>query len=300
MPTVLERLPTRARVAMVRLRSLGDCVLTTPAIEILKQSRADLSLAVVVEPRFAPIFEGNSAIDALLAPKISALRVWGPQLCLNLHGGTRSAALTAASGAAFRAGFAHFRFPRVYNVAIPRAQEILRVDRVVHTAEHLASAMFFLGAQRTEIPRARLFGAQRTSAANPYAVIHPIASQPDKTWAPDRFLAVADRLGMEPIFIAGPSEDLSPFRAHRTIAGASLDEIKTLLANASLFLGNDSGPAHMAAASGIPLVVLFGSSNIDVWRPWKAPAEALSSPDGITGISVDQVLEALSRLRVAA
>src|SRR5579863_6628517 len=139
---VLDSLPERARVAVIRLRSLGDCVLTTPALEILKQSRPDVRVAVVVEDRFASIFEHNPAIETLLPPKVSALRDWRPRLCLNLHGGTRSAALMAASGAQFRAGFAHFRFPQVYNVPIPRAQQILRVDRVVHTAEHLASAMF--------------------------------------------------------------------------------------------------------------------------------------------------------------
>ena len=96
---MLERLPDRARVAIVRLRSLGDCVLTTPALEILKQSRPDLQVAVVVEDRFAPVFEGNSSVDQILPPSVSALRDWRPELCLNLHGGTRSAALTAASGA---------------------------------------------------------------------------------------------------------------------------------------------------------------------------------------------------------
>ena len=296
MSGVLDRLPDSARVAIVRLRSLGDCVLTTPAIEILKQSRPDLRLAVVVEDRFKPVFEGNDRIEELLPPAIPALRDWRPQLCLNLHGGTRSAALTAASGARFRAGFAHFRFSQAYTVRIPRAQEILGVDRIVHTAEHLAAAMFFLGARRVEIPRARLYGAKRTGAG-PYAVIPPIASQPDKTWPADRFLAVAAQLGIEPVFIAGPGEDLSAFHPHRTIAGAPLAEIKDLLANASLFIGSDSGPAHMAAAFGLPVVVLFGSSNIDVWRPWKTPAEALSSPGGIAGISTAQVLESLAGLR---
>jgi len=286
-------------VAVIRLRSLGDCVLTTPALEILKQSRPDLRIAVVVEDRFAPVFEHNPAIESLLPPKVSALRDWSPQLCLNLHGGTRSAALTAASGARFRAGFAHFRFPQAYNVQIPRAQQILGVDRVVHTAEHLASAMFFLGAQETEIPRARLFSAN-PERRPPYAVIHPVASQPDKTWPAERFLAVAAHLGVEPIFIAGPGEDLSPFKAHRTLAGAPLTEIKNLLAHAALFLGNDSGPAHMAAAFGRPAVVLFGSSDIDVWRPWRTTAEALSSPAGIGAITVEQVLDSLARLRVPA
>src|ERR1700674_2820017 len=132
---VLENLPDRARVAVVRLRSLGDCVLTTPAIEVLRQSRPNLRIAIVVEDRFAPIFAGNDAFEQLLPPAIPSLRNWRPQLCLNLHGGSRSAALTAASGAQFRAGFAHFRFAQTYNVRIPRAQAVLGVDSVHHTAD---------------------------------------------------------------------------------------------------------------------------------------------------------------------
>jgi heptosyltransferase III len=296
---VLDKLPDRARVAVIRLRSLGDCVLTTPAIEVLKQSRPDLQIAVVVEDRFAPIFERNGSIEEILLPAIPALRNWQPQLCLNLHGGSRSAALTAASGAQFRAGFKHFRFAQTYNVRIPRAQQILGVDRIVHTAEHLASAMFFLGVPQGKIPRARLH-ARKRPGGKPYAVIHPIASSPDKTWPADRFLAVAAQLEIEPVFIGGPGDDLSAFQAYRTLIGEPLTEIKDLLANATLFLGNDSGPAHMAAAFGLPVVVIFGASNVDVWRPWKTPSEALSSPDGIASISTGQVLESLARLRVHA
>jgi len=299
MQTVLERLPDHARIAVIRLRSLGDCVLTTPALDILKQSRPDLRVAVVVEDRFAPVFEGNDSVAALLPPSIRALREWQPRLCLNLHGGSRSAALTAASGARIRAGFAHYRIQLPYTVKIPRAQEILNVDRVVHTAEHLASAMFYLGARPAQIPRARLYGATRGNS-KPYAVIHPIASQPAKTWPAARFLEVAAHLDMQPVFIAGPGEDLSAFRKYRTLVGSPLSEIKNLLANASLFVGNDSGPAHMAAAFGLPVVVLFGSSNVDVWRPWKTSSEALSNPDGIASISTEQVMAALTRLRVPA
>src|SRR5437879_2744890 len=131
MQTVLERLPNSARVAVIRLRSLGDCVLTTPALEILQTARPDLRVAVVVEDRFAPVFDGNEAVEKLLPPNIPALRNWQPAFSLNLHGGSRSAALTASSGAKIRAGFAHFRFSHAYTVKIPTAQEILNVDRVV-------------------------------------------------------------------------------------------------------------------------------------------------------------------------
>ncbi len=289
-------------MAVIRLRSLGDCVLTTPALDILKRSRPDLKLAVVVEDRFRAVFEENPAIDAILPPSTGALRGWRPELCLNLHGGTRSAWMTRLSGARFRAGFAHFRNRFAYNVLIPRAQEILHLDRKVHTAEHLASAMFYLGAAPVDIPRARLFTEPRPSGSG-HAVIHPVASTPAKTWPAERFLAVAGHLrshGLEPVFIGSATDDLSPFREFRTIAGASLAEIKRLLASALLFAGNDSGPAHMAAAFGLPVVVIFGASDPAIWGPWRTASEVVTSPSGVAGVEVSQVLDALARLRVPA
>jgi ADP-heptose:LPS heptosyltransferase len=300
MENVLERLPSGARVLVIRLRSLGDCVLTTPALALLRQFRPDLRVAVAVEDRFVPVFEGNPDIDRLLPPRVIAVARWRAGLCLNLHGGTRSMALTAASGARFRAGFAHFRASAVFNVRIPTAQEIIGVDRTVHTAEHLASAIFYLGAPVREIPRAKLV-AERREPPRPYAVLHPAASAPGKTWPPEHFLAVGRHLeskwGVEPVFIAASGEDLAPFARYRTLAGAPLGEVKNLLSTASLFVGNDSGPAHMAAAFGIPAAVVFGASDPRIWGPWKTPSAALVSPDGIGSIQPGQVIEALEKLR---
>ena len=69
MDSVLECLPRGSRVAILRLRSLGDCVLTTPALDILKRFRPDLRLAIVVEDRFREIFEGNPDLDEIHAPE---------------------------------------------------------------------------------------------------------------------------------------------------------------------------------------------------------------------------------------
>jgi heptosyltransferase-3 len=308
--SVLECLPRGSRVAILRLRSLGDCVLTTPALDILKRCRGDLRVAVVVEDRFRAIFEGDPDVDEIMRPELGALRKWNPLLCLNLHGGSRSAWMTAGSGARYRAGFGHYRRQFVYNVRIPRAQEILGVARTVHTAEHLASAMFYLGAPMIEIPRAKL----RVSAGVPTwqagvpapratAVIHPVAASPEKTWRADGFLAVAEYLkesGLEPVFIGGAGDDLSRFRGYRTIAGAPLSEIKTLLSTASLFVGNDSGPAHMAAAFGVPAVVIFGDSDPAIWGPWRTVSQVITAPGGISRVGAAQVLDALQRLRVPA
>jgi heptosyltransferase III len=299
MSTVLDRLPSGARVTIIRLRSLGDCVLTTPALELLKRARPDLEIAVVVEDRFAEVFAGNPDVDRVLPPNAALVGRFRPHLAINFHGGVTSVGLMLAAASAFRAGFGHFRFQPVYNVRIPRAQEILKTDRKVHTAEHLASAMFYLGVQQTEIPRARLFAAPG-SRPRPYAVLHPFASEPAKTWAAENFLALARRLdrdfGLEPLFIAAAQEDLSPFAEYPCFQGSPLEEVKSLISGATLFAGNDSGPAHIAAAFGRPVVVLWGASDLDNWRPWRTENVVLTGASGIESIEVSEALTAIESL----
>jgi lipopolysaccharide heptosyltransferase III len=300
----LERLPLGARVAIVRLRSMGDCILTTPAIEILKGTRPDLEIGVVVEDRFRGIFEDNPAISAILDPSFARILRWRPELCLNLHGGRRSMLLTMASRARIRAGFGHHRGAMLYTSRIPRAQEIMGEERPVHTAEHLASAMFYLGCPILEIPRARLYAAGAPKSA-PYAVLHPTAAAQYKTWPAERFVALAEHIrqncGLEPVFIGSAADLMSPFRRFRTLVGALLCEVKNLIAGASLFVGNDSGPAHIAAAFDIPLVVLFGRVEHQItWAPWRATsALTLVDPQGITAIRTEDAIVSVDRLPIA-
>lgn len=297
---MLEKLPSGAKVLIIRLRSLGDCVLTTPAIHILKRTRPDLRVAVMVEDRFADVFRGNPDVNAVLPPHPAAALIWNPKLTINFHGGSRSMWLTAASTARYRAGFAHFRNSAIYNLRIPRAQEILGEARTVHTAEHMASAMFWLGAKRMEIPRAKLH-VPILPPERPYAVIHALASAASKSWPAERFLAIARSLQhYEPIFIGGPGDDLTPFQEFRTQINPSLKDTFTLIQSASLFIGNDSGPAHIAAAFNVPLVVLFGESDPVIWAPWRAHARTLVAAGPMDRISIADVRHAIDALGVAA
>lgn len=300
---IIAQLPPRSRAAIIRLRSLGDCVLSTPAIELLNHARPDIEIAVVAEDRFAGVFRGNPAVTHVLPPSARAIRGFAPDLCLNLHGGTRSARLTLLSGAKFRAGFDIFRPAWIYNTPIPTAQEILGVTRRVHTAEHMASAMFYLGVPRTWIPRARVPAPSGRSPHAPpgaYAVLHPLAATPEKTWPAASFAEVAGFLSasmqMEPVFIGGAGEDLAPFQKWRTISGAPLGEVAQLMRGASLFVGNDSGPAHIAAAFGLPMVVLFGPSDPEIWSPWRTVGKVLKTDGPIGNIAVSDVLRAVERV----
>lgn len=296
---MLENLSSGAKVLLIRLRSLGDCVLTTPAIRIVKQHRPDLRVAVMVEDRFADVFRGNPDISAVLPPHPAAALVWNPALTINFHGGSRSMWLTLASMARYRAGFGHFRNRFIYNLLIPRAQEILGEERTVHTAEHMASAMFWLGVPQTEIPRAAIH-VPSAPAEKPYAVIHAFASAAGKAWPAERFLEIARSLQhLDPIFIGGPGDDLTAFRDFRTEQNRSLRDTLTRIRSASLFIGNDSGPAHIAAACGVPLVVLFGESDPAIWSPWRAHAQTIAAHGPIDRIRTGQVRAALESLGVA-
>lgn len=294
MESLLARLPSRSRIAVIRLRSMGDCVLTTPALALLKAYRPDLQVRVVVEPRFAGVFEDNPDVDEI-SPRVGR-RV---DMVLNLHGGTRSMWMTLASGAKFGVGFEHHRFSGIYSHRISRAQEILGEERRVHTAEHLASAMFWLGVPRSEIPRAKLI-ASRKPDYPPYVVMHPFAATAEKTWPAERFVAVADQIqaaGMLPIIVAGPADDAAPFSKFQVLRNSPLGALKSLISGAALFIGNDSGPAHVAAAFGIPVVVLFGPSDPVTWAPWRTEARVLTSGGSIGKIAVEEVMAAAEALR---
>ena len=289
---ILDGLERGAAVVVIRLRSMGDTVLTTPALALLKAHRSDLRIHVVLEPAWTRLLEGNPDVSGVIELKrraVREIRRLGPALCLNLHGGVTSAWLAALSGARWRAGFGHFRYWLAYNVRIPRAQQILgrATDAPVHTAEHLASALFHLGVPQTEIPRARLY-AKPSPPRRPYAVVHTGATHPTKQWPAERFAALAGWLresqGLEPVVIRGPED-------------GTLDEMMARIAGAELFVGNDSGPAHVAAAFGVPTVVIFGSSNSRTWYPWRVPHQVVETASGsILSVEADQVRRAVTAL----
>jgi ADP-heptose:LPS heptosyltransferase len=287
--SVLSQIPESSSVVIIRLRSLGDTVLTTPAVALLKQHRPDLRIHMAVEKPFDELLEGNPDLSGILriAPGARLAQRWKllgeirgtkPALCLNAHGGSTSAWLTLLSGARFRAGYAHYRMRPAYNVTIPRAQEVLgrEADAPVHTAEHHAAAMFHLGVPPKEIPRAKLHGSA-SPLPKPYAVLHVTAAYFTKQWEASKFREIAallrDRHGLDPVVIAGPGEGetLREFDGFTCLDRTSIADLKALIGGSDFFVGNDSGPAHIAAAFEIPSVVIFGSSNSAVWGPWRAP-----------------------------
>jgi ADP-heptose:LPS heptosyltransferase len=154
--------------------------------------------------------------------------------------------------------------------------------------------------------------------------MHPAAAFDSKTWAAANFARVADQLdarGLRVVAIAAPGEArvLEDVRRHAlspliAFDDLSLPEVTALAARAALFVGNDSGIAHIASAVRAPTVVVFGSSNVAHWRPWTSgPAEVVreempcapcpgyacaefGEAQCIRRVSVERVIEAIERV----
>jgi ADP-heptose:LPS heptosyltransferase len=112
-----------------------------------------------------------------------------------------------------------------------------------------------------------------------FAVIAPGAAFESKRWTADGFASVADHLSgrwnLPSLIIAGPGQQhlarevAEATRSNaRMLAGLSLKELIALIGLAQVFVGNDSGPMHIAAALGRPVAAVFGSSDSGVWHPW--------------------------------
>ncbi len=343
---LLPDLPPQARVLLIRLRSLGDLLLTTQALRALKQWRSDLRVSLVLYKEFAPILHGNPDVEELIELErgqwtavlslVRRIRQQQFHVCFNLHGNAFSAWLTRVSGAPYRLAAGRFRHRWAYT-AMPPASKVIFGREQLHSVEDRLAVFYWAGLPPGEIPRLQLFPQsearqtmrERLSAAGigpgvRYAVLQPTANFFTKEWPFERYAAIARYLdevhGLVPVFSCGAGEG-GKLDAVAAAYGKPLvrfdplgiPELVILIERAALFVGNDSGPTHIAAALGRPIVVLFGSSDSVAWRPWGAlhavvqndyscnPCRgdrcyAFEQPECILSISVGQVRSVIERV----
>jgi ADP-heptose:LPS heptosyltransferase len=130
-------------------------------------------------------------------------------------------------------------------------------------------------------------------------IIHPGSGSREKCWPLDRFIELAQRLGSaghSVRFLAGEVErerlaDADFQRMSRVASVRMLDsyvELLRELTDARLYIGNDSGPTHLAGITGVPTVALFGETNPDLWRPL-GPDVRIARADQMDQIALDEV-----------
>jgi heptosyltransferase-3 len=162
------------------------------------------------------------------------------------------------------------------------------LDALPPAGEKVHAADFFLqqaGCTGVAVPRI----PTRPAPPGDFAVIHPFSGSPRKNWPLERLRALAQRLGMPVRWCAGPEEQLE-----NAVRIDNLFELACWLATARLYIGNDSGITHLAAAVGIPVVAIFGPTDPAVWAPRGERVRIVSG--NLADISVDQALDAVASI----
>jgi len=303
-----------AEILVIKLSALGDLLFALPALQAIRRHHAGDRITLLTAARFRPLLEQSGVADAVWADPRP--RWWQPL------------ALARFARRLRRAGFA-----RVYDLQwSDRSELYLRLlgrhggERVGVTA---SADLRFAGRRDAKPPYARqqdylalagVPGGQAPDLAfldgtltdlalrQPVALLVPgsARNRPAKRWPAERYAALAQALaakGYEPVVVAGPDERevAAAIRAAEPAALApelALDEIAALARQAAVAVGNDTGPAHLIALAGTPLVMLFGAdSNPVKQRPWGERAQVLQRVP-LDALPVDEVLQAaLARAR---
>jgi lipopolysaccharide heptosyltransferase II len=334
------------KVLFVRLRSIGDTVLATSAVNALRRFLPDAQIDILVEDWVAPVLAEHPSLSRVISLERNSLgarariareiRASGYEVVYNLHGGTTSTFLTRASGARHRVGYRSYQYAKLHNHQAPSASFLWGQEKT-HSVEQQLALLGWTGVPVTDRPATQLAIPQPAAfvieerlrdaklEGKRLALIHPAAAFATKQWAAENFARVVEyleRAGFSSVAIVGPGQDkvLDELQkncsAPITTFNLSLPEVSALASRAELFVGNDSGIAHMAAAVGTPSVVIFGSSNIAHWRPWSRAesevvfeempcqpchgyfCEQFEQPECILRVPVNRVTAAIERVLI--
>ena len=246
-------------------------------------------------------------------------------LVIDFHGLFKSAVLVFLSGGKRRLGYDSLQEGSglVLNERIPEDMGKHAVDRYLDLPRHLGCATpkpeFPIALQEAHFERvAELLSAFAVDTSRGFVAVSPVAYWETKLWDEEKFAAVCDRIVRElglPVVFTGESPEgpIARIRAlmqtpSASVAGqTSLRELAALYRKASVLLTTDSGPMHLAAAVGTPVVALFGPTSPDRTGPYGeghvvirrdldcSPCfrKACKTRECMQAIGVDEVFEAV-------
>jgi len=262
------------RRLLIRPGAIGDCIVALPALQHLKTDYTEVWAPSAIVPliRFADRVQRlPSAIDRLALPGLE------PPIALLGYLRTFDSIVSwyGTNQPEFRARIKELGLPFEFFPALPQSSNGLHV--VDFFLKHV-------GAPFGEAPRIDV-----TPVQNGSIVIHPFSGSPRKNWRMAKFRAVAEHLKGPVSWCAAP---------HEPLAGAvkipDLYELACWLAGARVYIGNDAGITHLAAAVGAPVVAIFGPTDPGLWAP-RGPRVRIVAGD-LEKISAEEVVAAVESL----
>ena len=294
-------------ILLIKPSSLGDIVHAMPTCAAIRRAYPKARLTWLVKHQWAGLVERIDGVDRVWPVKstlkgwlsqVSLLRAERFDLVVDLQGLFRSAAIGSLSGSPLLVGFANGRegSPWFYSKRVPVPQsEMHAVDRYLLVAKAVGAVETGAPEFRFRIPQTdheevdRLLSQSGITPGMSWVAMNVSARWPTKRWPAASFAETADRLRQEGcgavVMIGGPDERAEVAAVSGMmktppidLAGATaVGLLPALLSRASMLITNDSGPMHVAAAVGIPVVALFGPTSAARTGPYGAGHDVLTA-----------------------
>lgn len=278
------------QVLFITSSRLGDAVLSTGLLAHISRHYPQARFTIACGPLPASLFEGLPGLSRVVALEKQKYNRHWLKLWREVVATRWDMVVDLRNSAVSRLVLARSRY--IYG---------RHIDSSRHKVEQNAAVM-----RLDDVPAPRIWisGDQRARAesllphgALPILAIGPTANWIGKTWPAERFVAVIERItapggilpGARVAVFAAPGEEeearkvlnaVPMARRHDLIARADPGTVAAALSRCALYIGNDSGLMHCAAAAGVPTIGLFGPSYPHLYRPWGAHATYARTPEG--------------------
>jgi len=294
------------KILVIKLRNIGDVLLTVPAIRALRETFPGARISALVNPGTEQMLTLNPLVDEVIVLErggrgrgvrasmgfIRKLRARGFEMTVDLTGGDRAAFTGFLTGAKFRLGpdpvgrgFVGKAYLYTHRAAPPPpvTHTVLRnlsVLRCFGIDTNDLAVDFFMD-EADEDEALAILEREGLGAGRPFVHVHPVSRWLFKCPVPSLVAGVLDgivRKGLPVVITSGPEaremamareiERLMKEEAFDLSGIISLKGLGSLSRQAAFFFGVDSAPMHIAAAVGAPVVALFGPSGAFDWGPW--------------------------------
>jgi len=280
------------RRLIIRPGGIGDCILSLPAMEHLRTDYTEVWVPSAVVPLISDPLNRFAEARAIATTGIDLLGLAGVEppagLIARLGRFDSIVSWYGSNREEFREAVRELGLPFQFLEALPGR------GAKSHAAD------FFLkqaGGDGFAVPRIECGQRKRQD----FAVIHPFSGSARKNWPLVRFREVGRKLALPVRWCAGPDDPLPPELMPPELTSdavrfENLYELGCWLASARVYIGNDSGITHLAAAVGTPVVAVFGQTDLVVWAPRGEQVRVVSG-GSLDEITPDDVLEAARQIR---
>lgn len=265
------------RRLIIRPGAIGDCILCFPALSHLRTEYSELWISSPL----VPLVDFFDTVRSLASTGLDLVGVGDLEIPARLKEMLQSfdsiVSWYGANRPSFQEALANLGVPCEFHAALPPR------DFSGRAIDFFAQQV---GAPLGLVPHIKI----QPAVSRETVVIHPFSGSARKNWPLASYVELAKSLPLKAEWICGPEEQLSDAMRFENLA-----ELAAWIAGARLYIGNDSGITHLAAAVGVSTIAIFGPSSPETWAPRGANARVLHS-NPIDSLSVHEVLGLANRL----